>query len=103
MGYLVGVRNVIVRNNTIQNVQTTAPVYSVGDLASRVRTGHAGIEVHSLATSTELADSAFAAAIAIDRSWSKQQRNQHRLRWHPLGVGAGASAPRRSSATRWRR
>lgn len=67
-GYLsFGVKDVIVRNNTIRNVQTTAPVYSVGDKATRPRTGHAGIEVHSLATSTEMANSTFAAAIAVDK------------------------------------
>jgi hypothetical protein len=67
-GYLsFGVKNVIVRNNTIANVQTGAPVYSAGNHTTWERTGHAGIEVHSSATSTELADSSFASAIAIDK------------------------------------
>ncbi len=67
-GYLsFGVKDVIVRNNTITNVQTGAPVYSAGNHTTWARTGHAGIEVHSLATSSELADSAFASAIAIDK------------------------------------
>ena len=67
-GYLsFGVKDVIVRNNTISNVQTGAPVYSDGNHTTWARTGHAGIEVHSLATSSELADSAFASAIAIDK------------------------------------
>ena len=89
-----GVRNVIVRNNTIQNVQTTTPVYSIGDFASRPRTGHAGIEVHSLATSTELADSAFAAAIAVDsvlvENNSVTSTGSDGIR---LGVGAGRVGP----------
>ena len=94
-GYLsFGVRDVIVRNNTIQNVQTTAPVYSIGDFASRPRTGHAGIEIHSLATSTELADSAFAAAIAVERVLAEDNSvantGSDGMR---VGVGAGRVGP----------
>jgi hypothetical protein len=94
-GYLsFGVRDVIVRNNTIQNVQTTAPVYSVGDKASRPKTGHAGIEVHSLATSEELANSTFAAAIAIERVLLENNTvsttNADGIR---LGVGSGRVGP----------
>jgi len=94
-GYLsFGVRDVIVRNNTIQNVQTTAPVYSIGDYASRVRTGHAGIEIHSLATTTELADPAFTAAIAVERVLAEDNTvtntGSDGVR---IGVGAGRVGP----------
>jgi hypothetical protein len=94
-GYLsFGVRNVIVLNNTIQNVQTTAPVYSVGDLASRPRTGHAGIEIHSLATSAELADPTFANAIAIDRVRVENNSvTNTRADGIRLGVGTGRVGP----------
>ena len=94
-GYLsFGVKNVVVRNNTITNVQTTAPVYSVGDLASRPRTGHAGIEVHSLATSAELADSAFASAIAIDKVLVENNTvDNTRADGMRFGTGAGRVGP----------
>lgn len=66
-GYVTfGVRDVIVRNNTIQHVQTTAPAYSVGAAATAPRTGHAGIELHSLASSEELADPTFARVVAVE-------------------------------------
>ena len=67
-GYLsFGVKNVIVRDNTIANVQTGAPVYSAGKHTTWERTGHAGIEVHSLATGEEMSNSTFAAAVAVER------------------------------------
>ena len=94
-GYLsFGVKNVIVRNNAITNVQTTAPAYSVGDIASRPKTGHAGIEVHSLATSAELADSTFAAAIAIDKVLVENNSvDNTRADGIRFGTGAGRVGP----------
>jgi len=90
-GYLsFGVRDVIVRNNTIQNVQTTAPEYSVGDKASRPKTGHAGIEVHSLATSEDLSNSTFAAAIAVEQVLLENNTvSGTRADGIRLGVGGG--------------
>ncbi len=60
-----GVRNVVVRNNTIQHVQTTAPAYAVGTAATAPRTGHAAIELHSLTSTDELANPAFAQTVAV--------------------------------------
>lgn len=60
-----GVRNVLVQNNTVRHVQTTAPPYSIGSKASAPRTGHAGIEIHALATTEEMRDPLFSAAIAV--------------------------------------
>jgi hypothetical protein len=62
-----GVHNVVVRNNTIEHVQTTAPAYSVGTLSSAPRTGQAGIEIHSIATVEETQQATFSAAIAVDK------------------------------------
>ena len=94
-GYLsFGVKDVIVRNNTITNVQTGAPVYSAGNHTTWARTGHAGIEVHSLATSEELADSTFAAAIAIERVLLENNTvSTTRADGIRLGVGSGRVGP----------
>ncbi|HVH34837.1 MAG TPA: right-handed parallel beta-helix repeat-containing protein [Tahibacter sp.] len=94
-GYLsFGVKNVIVRNNTIQNVQTSAPVYSVGDKASRPKTGHAGIEVHSLATSEELDNSTFAAAISTEKVLVENNTIDNTLAdGMRFGTGAGRVGP----------
>ena len=85
-----GVKDVIVRNNTITNVQTGAPVYSAGKHTTWDRTGHAGIEVHSLATSEEMSNSTFAAAVSVERI---QLENNTVSRTHAdgirLGVGGG--------------
>lgn len=62
-----GVQNVVVRNNTIQRVQTTAPIYSVGDKATVTRTTQAGVEIHSFLNSEEQQYAQFVNVAAVQK------------------------------------
>lgn len=59
-----GVRNVLVRNNTIQDVQTTRPVF-VPDSQTRNVTGHGGVEIYSHLFSDEAANATLAANLSV--------------------------------------
>jgi hypothetical protein len=62
-----GVRNVIVRNNDIQHVQTTNAVYAAnGRSTTPTRTGHGGIEIQSYASAEETAHSTIGPAVRVE-------------------------------------
>ncbi len=51
-----GVKNVLVRNNTITDVQTTLPAYVAGDkTATATKTGQGGVEIYSFVFTDEAA------------------------------------------------
>jgi hypothetical protein len=61
-----GVRNVLVRDNTISDVQTTTPVYTAGTVSSMApKTGHGAIEVYSWLFEDEAADPKLADALSV--------------------------------------
>ncbi len=61
-----GVSNVLVQDNTISQVQTTAPAYVPAGWPSTVaRTGHAGIEVHAFAFDDEREYPALMSSLAV--------------------------------------
>jgi Pectate lyase superfamily protein len=59
-----GVRNVLVRNNLIQDVQTTNPVF-VPDTASRNVTGHGAVEIYAHLFTDEAANPTLASQLAV--------------------------------------
>ena len=62
-----GVRNVLVEDNTISQVQTTTPAYTPAGWAHHgVRTGHGGIEIHSFVFDDERSHASLLAALAVD-------------------------------------
>lgn len=61
-----GVRNVVVRNNTITDVQTTTPQYTAGTVSpSAPKTGHGAIEVYSWLFTDEAANEKLRNGLAV--------------------------------------
>src|SRR5262245_27128531 len=61
-----GVRNVLVRNNTITNVQTTTPAYTAGGVSpSASKAGHGAGEIYSFVSKDEAANSTLTHALAV--------------------------------------
>jgi parallel beta-helix repeat protein len=61
-----GVRNVVVRDNTITDVQTTTPQYVAGTISpSAPKTGHGAIEVYSWLFSDEAANERLKDALSV--------------------------------------
>jgi parallel beta-helix repeat protein len=61
-----GVRNVLVRNNTITNVQTTRPAYTAGGVsADASKAGHGAVEIYSFVFKDEAANSTLNNALAV--------------------------------------
>jgi parallel beta-helix repeat protein len=62
-----GVRNILVRNNNISDVQTTRPAYTGGDKSPDAgKTGHGGIEIYSFVYSDERANAMLLDALAAE-------------------------------------
>jgi parallel beta-helix repeat protein len=60
-----GVRNVMVRYNTITNVQTTRPAYTAGGIsADASKTGHGAVEIYSFVFKDEAANSTLYNALS---------------------------------------
>jgi hypothetical protein len=62
-----GVHDIVVRNNTITNVQTSKPLYSMGTAASVPRTRQGGLEIHAQMFSDEKLYSSLTSELAVDR------------------------------------
>jgi parallel beta-helix repeat protein len=61
-----GVRNILVRNNTITNVQTTKPAYTAGGVSPTAnKTGHGAVEIYSFVFKDEAANSTLNNALAV--------------------------------------
>ena len=61
-----GVRNILVRNNTITDVQTTSPNYVAGSVSPTAgRTGHGAIEIYSWEFSDEAATGPLKDALGV--------------------------------------
>jgi parallel beta-helix repeat protein len=67
-GYLTfGVRNVLVRNNTITENQTTIPDYTAGTVSpNATKTGQGAVEIYSWVFSDEAANSSLLDALAVE-------------------------------------
>jgi len=62
-----GVRNILVRNNTITDVQTTIPDYTAGSIsASATKTGHGAVEIYSFVFTDEAAISTLSNALVAE-------------------------------------
>jgi parallel beta-helix repeat protein len=62
-----GVRNILVRNNTITDVETTAPGYTAGVVSpSATKTGHGAIEIYSFVFTDEAAISTLSSALSVE-------------------------------------
>src|SRR5262249_40137655 len=61
-----GVRNILVRNNTITDVQTTTPNYTAGTVSANAnKTGHGAIEIYSWVFSDEAGIDLLKDALAV--------------------------------------
>lgn len=60
-----GVRNVLVDSNTIEQIQTLRPTYSVGTKATAKTTGHGAIEIYGSLFSDEADDSVLKSAFTV--------------------------------------
>ena len=60
-----GVHNILVRNNTITNVQTTIPDYTAGTVSpNATKTGQGAVEIYSFVFSDEAANSMLSSALS---------------------------------------
>jgi parallel beta-helix repeat protein len=84
-----GVRNILVRNNRITDVQTTTPAYTGGSVsASAGKTGHGGIEIYSFVFSDEAANSALRDQLAV-QNIRIESNTVNRVRNDGVRIGTG--------------
>ena len=84
-----GVRNVLVRNNTITEVQTTVPAYTGGSVsANATKTGHGAVEIYSFVFTDEAAIGTLANALAVENIQVESNTINH-TRNDGLRIGTG--------------
>jgi parallel beta-helix repeat protein len=84
-----GVRNILVRNNTITDVQTTAPNYVAGTVsASANKTGHGAIEIYSWLFTDEADNAALRNALAV-QNIRIESNTISRARGDGVRIGSG--------------
>jgi hypothetical protein len=84
-----GVRNVIVRNNTITDVQTTIPAYTAGTVSPNApKTGHGAVEIYSFVFSDEAANSSLNAALAV-QNILVESNTLNRVKYDGVRIGTG--------------
>jgi parallel beta-helix repeat protein len=86
-----GVRNILVRNNTITDVQTTIPAYTAGIISpNATKTGHGAIEIYSWLFSDEAANSGLKDAMAVENIRIESNRvSRTRNDGFRIGTGYG--------------
>lgn len=89
-----GVNNVLVEDNTISQIQTTAPVYVPAGLTlAGGTTGHGAVEIHNFSFVDELANSSLAAALTVQNvRVARTTINQALADGVRIGVGTGDTA-----------
>jgi parallel beta-helix repeat protein len=91
-GYLTfGVRNVIVRNNDISQVQTTAPNYAPAG-TTYYETYHGGVEIYSQVFTDEAADAFLLDKLAVQQILMENNTiNQVKRTAMRIGIGYGST------------
>ena len=84
-----GVRNVLVRNNSITDVQTTIPAYTAGTVSPNApKTGHGAVEIYSFVFSDEAANSMLSSALSV-QNILVESNTINRARNDGVRVGTG--------------
>jgi parallel beta-helix repeat protein len=85
-----GVRNILVRNNTISDVQTTTPVYAAGTVSpSAAKTGHGAIEIYSWVFTDEAAIGWLKDALSV-QNIRIESNTINRTRGDGVRIGTGS-------------
>ena len=84
-----GVRNVLVRNNSITDVQTTIPAYTAGTVSPNApKTGHGAVEIYSFVFSDEAANSALNNALSV-QNIRVESNTLNRVKNDGVRIGTG--------------
>jgi len=95
-----GVHNVLVRNNTITDVETTNPAYTAGTVsATAAKTGHGAIEIYSFVFTDEAAISSLSSALSVENI-EVDSNTIARTRFDGFRIGTGWGKTNSFTATR---